>query len=144
MTLIKYNPNGYKPVTFSNFVDKFFNDDFYGGKVANSYSPKVDLAETEKSFELEFHLPGIKKSDINIELKNDQLTVSGERKFEEDNKSTRNFKSVESHYGSFSRSFYLPDNVNTDNISAEYKDGILRLEIPKDEKKEAKKTIAIK
>ncbi|MFY0608174.1 MAG: Hsp20/alpha crystallin family protein [Cyclobacteriaceae bacterium] len=143
MTLIKYNPNGYKPVTFSSFVDKFFNDDFYGGKTANSFSPSVDLVETDKSFELEFHIPGINKKDIQIELKNDQLTVSGERKFENEN-SSRNFKSVESHYGTFTRSFYLPDNVNTEKINAEYKDGILKLDLPKDEKKEAKKTIAIK
>ncbi len=143
MTLIKYNPNGYKPATFSNFVDKFFNDDFFGGRVANSFTPHVDVVETEKSFELEFHLPGISKENINIDLKNDQLTVSGERKFEnEENK--RNFKSVESYYGSFSRSFYLPENVNEEKIDATYKDGILRLVLPKDEKKEQRKTIAIK
>ncbi|MFT7028818.1 MAG: HSP20 family protein [Nonlabens sp.] len=143
MTLIKYNPNGYKAATFSNFVDKFFNDDFYGGRVANSFTPHVDVAETETAFELEFHLPGIAKENINIDLKNDQLTVSGERKFEEE-KTKRNFKRVESYYGSFSRSFYLPENVNGDKIDATYKDGVLTLVLPKDDKKEQRKSIAIK
>lgn len=143
MTLIKYNPNGHKPATFSNFIDKFFNDDFFGGTSMTSFSPQVDIAETEKEFEIQFHLPGMKKEDINIDLQNDRLTVSGERKMK-DEKNEKNYHSVESYYGSFSRSFYLPDNANIEKVDASYKDGVLNIVIPKDTKKEAKKTISIK
>lgn len=143
MTLIKYNPNGFKPATFGNFVDRFFNDDFFGGRSVTSFSPQVDIAESDKEFEIQFHLPGINKEDVSIDVKNDRLTVSGERKMKEE-KNEKNYHSVESYYGSFSRSFYLPDNVNLEKIDASYKDGILNIILPKDVKKEAKKTIAIK
>ncbi len=143
MTLIKYNPDNYRPTTFSSFVDRFFNDDFFGGKAMTSFSPKVDIAETEKTFELQFHVPGMKKEEINIDVNDDRLTVSGERKMENEKKE-KNFHSVESYYGTFSRSFYLPDNVNVDKVEASYKDGILNIVIPKDAKKELKRTINIK
>lgn len=108
-----------------------------------SFSPKVDISETEKEFELQFHIPGMKKDEINIDIHDDRLTVSGERKMENE-KNEKNYHSVESYYGTFSRSFYLPDNVNTEKAEANYRDGILDVVIPKDKKKEAKRTIAIK
>lgn len=143
MTLIKYNPNNYRPATFSNFIDRFFNDDFFGGKGVTSFTPQVDIAESEKEFEIQFHLPGVKKEDIKIDLNDDRLTVSGERKINNEKKE-KNFHSVESYYGSFSRSFYLPDNVNVEKVDAEYKDGVLSIVLPKDAKKETNKSIAIK
>lgn len=143
MALIKYNPNGYRPATFSNFVDRFFDDDFFGGKRASSFSPQVDIAETDTEFELQFHLAGLSKDDIKIDVNDDRLTVSGERKLKNE-KNEKNYHSVESYYGSFSRSFYLPDNVNLEKIDAAYTDGILTVHIPKDEKRETKKTITIK
>lgn len=143
MTLIKYNPNGYRPTTFSNFVDRFFNDDFFGGKTVSNFSPQVDIVESEKEFEVQFHIPGVKKEDVKIDVNDDRLTVSGERKFK-DEKTEKNFRSVESYYGTFSRSFYLPDNVNVEKIDASYQDGVLNIVIPKDEKKETKKSIEIK
>lgn len=139
MTLIKYKPNDYVPGTFGSFFDKFFNEDFNGSR----YSPTVDVAETDMEFEIQFHLPGMKKENININVDNDRLTVSGERKFENEKKD-KNYHTVESHYGTFSRSFYLPDAVNAEKIDASYKDGILTVSVPKDEKKEAKRTISIK
>ena len=146
MTLIKYNPSRRYPHTFNSFVDRFFNDDFIGsGVTANgkSFSPQVDIAETEKQFEIQFVIPGLDKKDIKIDVDGDQLTVSGERKFENEKKE-KNFHSVESYYGAFSRSFYLPDNTNTEKIDASYQDGILTLVVPKDEKKENKRLISIK
>lgn len=143
MALIKYNPTDYRPTSFSSLVDRFFNDDFFGGKGMTSFSPKVDISETEKEFELQFHIPGMKKDEINIDIHDDRLTVSGERKMENE-KNEKNYHSVESYYGTFSRSFYLPDNVNTEKAEANYRDGILDVVIPKDKKKEAKRTIAIK
>lgn len=140
MTLIKYKPNDYVPGTFGNFFDRFFNDDFFRN---SNYSPTVDIAETEKEFEIQFHLPGMKKDEININVESDRLTVSGERKMENETKN-KNYHTVESHFGSFSRSFYLPDSVNATKIDASYKDGILTVLVPKDEKKESKRTINIK
>lgn len=143
MTLTKYNPNTYRPATFSHFVDRFFNDDFFGGKGAVAFSPQVDIAETDKEFELQFHIPGVKKEDIKIDINEDRLTVSGERKMKEEQKD-KNYHTVESYYGSFSRSFYLPDHVNAEKVDAAYHDGVLSIVIPKDEKKVTKKNIEIK
>lgn len=143
MTLIKYNPNDQRPATYSNFIDRFFNDDFFGGKSLSKFSPSVDIAETEKEFELQFHIPGMKREDISIDVHEDRLTVSGERKMEEEKKE-KNYHSVESYYGTFNRSFYLPDNANVEKIDASYKDGVLNIVIPKDAKKASKRTISIK
>lgn len=141
MTLIKYKPNDYVPSTFGSFFDRFFdNKEFFNN---NQYSPSVDIAESDKEFEIQFQLPGLKKEDIQINVDNDRLTVSGERKFENEKKE-KNYHTVESHYGSFSRSFYLPDSVNAEKIDASYKDGILTVLVPKDAKKESKRTISIK
>ena len=142
MTLVKYNPSRYRPALFNNFVDRFFNEEFNGNNTA-AFSPKVDIAETDKNFEIEVTLPGMKKDNINIDVKDDRLTINGERKIEKEKKE-KNFHSVESNYGSFSRSFYLPDTVNTEKIDASYKDGILSVTLPKDEKKILSQTIAIK
>ena len=142
MTLVKYNREN-RPATFNRFMDRFFNDDFYGGNGVASFTPKVDIAETDKSFEIQFYVPGIKKEEISIDIKDDRLTVSGERKMENE-KNEKNFHSVESYYGTFNRSFYLPDNVNANKVDAYYKDGILNIVLPKDAKKETKRTIAIK
>ncbi|MBV6646404.1 MAG: Hsp20/alpha crystallin family protein [Cyclobacteriaceae bacterium] len=143
MALIKYNPLNYRPTSFSSLVDRVFNDDFLGDTVARSFSPKVDIAETDKAFEIQFHIPGVKKDEINIDLNEGRLTVSGERKIENEKKE-KNFHSVESYYGTFSRSFHLPDSIDGDKVNATYEDGILSVVVPKDEKKVAKRTIAIK
>lgn len=144
MALIKYNPVN-RTSNFGSFMDRFFNDEFFNGRggTAPTFSPNVDIAETEKAFEIQFHVPGIRKEDIKIEINDDRLTVSGERKFENEKKE-KNFHSVESYYGTFNRSFYLPDSVKADKVDASYKDGILTIEVPKDEKKELKRTISIK
>lgn len=142
MGLIKYNTNDYRPTSFRSFVDNFFNDDFNGGSVS-SFTPKVDIAETDKEFEIQLHVPGMNKEAFNIDLDVDRLTISGERKLENEKKE-KNFHSVESYYGSFKRSFHLPDVVNRDKVDASYLDGILTIVLPKDEKKVAKKQITIK
>ena len=145
MSLIKYNPRALRSFTTNNLFDDLFNDRFFTNPVSNekSFVPQVDIAETDKAFELSFAVPGIKKDKIKIDLKEGQLTVSGERKFEEE-KSEKNFHSLETRYGSFSRSFHLPDNINADKVEATYEDGILSIVVPKDEKKVQVKTIAVK
>ena len=142
MGLIKYNTNDYRPTSFRSFVDRFFNDEFVGG-VVPTFSPKVDIAESEKEFEIQLHVPGMKKGDFSIDLNEDQITISGERKFENEKKK-KNFHSVESYFGTFNRTFYLPEVVNRENVNAGYQDGILTITLPKDEKKVTKKQISVK
>lgn len=146
MTLIKYNdglPN-LENKRFSNFLDRFFNESLNNfGNEMKSFNPQVDIAEDKAGFELSIAVPGMKKSDFKIDMSDGRITVSGERKLENE-KNERNYHSLETQYGSFSRSFYLPDNVKEDKVEASYQDGILKVTIPKDEKKELTKTIQIK
>jgi len=87
-------------------------------------------------------VPGVNKEDFKIDLHDSYLTISGERKISEEKKE-KNFRSIETQYGSFSRSFSLPENVAADKINAKYNNGILELTIPKDEKKQLKQTIKV-
>lgn len=145
MSLIKYNPAKSRTQGVNRFFDDIFNDNFFNTDLSleRSFIPQVDISETEKDFELQFALPGFKKSDVNIDLNNGVLTVSGERKFEE-RKEEKNFHSVETRYGSFSRAFQLPDNIDDEKVDAKLEDGILNIVVPKDVKKIQKKNIAIK
>ncbi|MCP4458075.1 MAG: Hsp20/alpha crystallin family protein [Cytophagales bacterium] len=142
MALIKYNPNRYRPTTFSSLLDNFFDDRFQGGSREVDYTPTVDISETEKAFEIQLAIPGVKKSDVNISVENDQLTISGERNIENES-NEKNFHTRESFSGTFSRSFTLPEIVNVDKIDAKQEDGILYIVLPKDEKKTAKKLIKV-
>ena len=110
---------------------------------SNSFVPQVDIAETDSFFELQFVISGVDKKGFNIELQDGKITVSGERKVEND-KDEKNYHSRESYYGSFKRSFYLPDNINEEKVEAKYTDGILSIVIPKDEKRITKKSIEVK
>lgn len=141
MSIIRYNTNDYVPTTFSNLVDKFFNESLArtGG---STFVPKVDIIENTESYEIQLAVPGLNKEDFKIELNDNYLTVSGERKFTNEKKE-RTFHSIETHYGSFSRSFSLPENVDGTKINAKYNNGILELTIPKDEKKALKQTIKV-
>ena len=89
-----------------------------------------------------FSLPGIEKEEVKVELKDNRLTVSGERKKETEEKNTR-FHRVEHYYGNFSRSFMLPENIKSDAIEANFKNGVLTVAIPKAEAVQPK-TIEIK
>ena len=141
MSVIRYNANDFVPTSFSNLVDRFFNESIVraGG---SSFVPKVDIIENEKSYEIHFAVPGLNKDDFNIELKENYLTVSGERKLSNEKKD-KNFHSIETSYGSFSRSFSLPENVDGTKVQAKYNNGILELTIPKDEKKVLRQTIKV-
>jgi HSP20 family protein len=145
MSLVKYNSvlNDVVPTSFSNLIDRFFGDTIARtGGSAYSFVPKVDILENEKAFELHVAVPGMSKEDFKVDLKDNYLTISGERKFNKDKKEG-NLHSIETQYGSFSRSFALPDNVDASKISAKYNNGILELTIPKDEKKTLKASIKI-
>ena len=142
MSIIRYNPNDYVPTSFSNLVDRFFNESYARSGGSSTFVPKVDVFENTAAYEIHFAVPGLSKEDFNIEVKDNYLIVSGERKLSSE-KNEQNFHSVETQYGSFSRSFSLPENVDVTKINAKYVNGILELSIPKDEKKVLKQTIKV-
>lgn len=142
MKLVRYNPlDNQVPASFSGMLDRLFNDSL--GSTLKQFSPAVDIAEDEKSYEIQVAVPGVKKSDFKIDLIDGKLTISGERK-QEEKKEGKNFHSVETQYGSFRRSFFIPEDVIEDRVEASYEEGVLKLVLPKKEKKVNKATIEVK
>ena len=142
MKLVRYNQlEPQMPATFSGLLDRFFQDSF--GPSIKQFSPSVDISEDEKAYEIHVAVPGVKKSDFKIDLTDGKLTISGERKFEE-KKEGKNFHSIETQYGSFTRSFFIPEDVIEEKVEANYEDGVLKLTLPKKEKKVNKATIEVK
>lgn len=141
MSIIRYNTNDFVPTSFSALVDRFLNDSITraGG---STFVPKTDVVETANAYEVHLALPGVNKEDFNIEVNDNHLIISGERKFQNEKKE-KNYHAIETHYGSFSRSFTLPENVDASKINAKYNNGILEVSIPKDEKKVLKQTIKV-
>jgi HSP20 family protein len=95
-----------------------------------SFVPPVDIYEDEHRIVLKLEVPGMKESDLDIQLENNVLTVKGERKFEKEEKE-ENFHRIERRYGSFYRSFTVPNTVNPEGVKANYEAGVLRLELEK-------------
>ena len=141
MSIVRRNSDWIVPATVDGFLDRFFNDST--AQTRNSFNPRVDIAETEKAFELQVAVPGFDKKDFNIDLEKGKLTISGERKFKNEKKE-KNFYSVQTQYGQFSKSFQLPDNVKQKEISASYENGILGITIPKGEVKKLASKIEVK
>ncbi|MDD5542241.1 MAG: Hsp20/alpha crystallin family protein [Acidobacteriia bacterium] len=99
---------------------------------SGAWSPAVDIYETEQAIVLKAELPEINQKDIDIRIENNTLTLRGERKFERETKE-ENYHRVERSYGAFCRTFTLPSTVDQDKVKAEYKDGILKVTLPKRE-----------
>jgi len=94
------------------------------------WSPRVDIAETQTDFVIKVEIPEVKKDDVKVTVDNGVLTIQGERKQEKEEEG-KTFHRVERHYGTFARSFTLPENVDETKIGAAFKDGMLTLQIPK-------------
>jgi HSP20 family protein len=141
MTLMRYNrPSSEQvPKRFSDIMDEFFNDALNTRR--DNFVPSIDVSETDDQFLISAQLPGMKKDDINISLENGRLSISGERSFEKEEKNKK-YHRVETKFGSFERSFQLPDNVDEESISASYENGLLNISIDKSEE-EVKKKIEI-
>jgi HSP20 family protein len=101
-------------------------------------APACDISETQNQFLLTFDAPGLKKEDIHIEVTGRQLTISGERKREEETQKANTYR-LERSFGSFSRSFELPEGTNTDEVEATYDQGVLTVAIAKAEVEKTKK-----
>lgn len=141
MAILKYK----KPNTdvFSRSFDDLFNEFFTStpNVKRDGFIPSVDISETSDQFEFLVGLPGLAKEDIQVNLERGLLTISGERKFENDEKD-KNFHRIETKYGSFNRAFHLPDSVNEDSIVAKFNNGLLKITVEKNTDK-VKKQIEI-
>ncbi len=98
--------------------------------VASTWTPSVDIYETENALILSAEVPGIDEKDIEIKIEDSTLTLKGERKFEKETKE-ENYHRIERAYGSFYRSFTLPHYIDQDNIKAEHENGVLKITMPK-------------
>ena len=102
------------------------------------WAPLVDISEDEKEYLIKAELPEVKKEDAKVTVQNGVLTISGERKSEKEEKNKK-FHRVEWAYGSFERSFTLPEDADADKVAGEFKDGVLKVHVPKSEKARPKK-----
>ncbi len=133
-----------------SLFDRFFDNDMFDWtnrnySNTNTTLPSVNVKENNDAYEVEVAAPGFDKKDFNIELNNDVLTISSEKKIEKETKDDEQFTKREFSYQSFSRSFTLPVTVENEKIKAKYENGILRVMIPKKEEAKPKpvKRIAI-
>ena len=134
-------------VRFSNqmpsLFDRFLENDLFDWTNRNFSStnttlPAINIKEDENGFEVEMSAPGLDKKDFEIELNNNVLTISSEKKVENETKEGQRFTRREFSYQSFRRSFNLPETVDNDKIEAKYENGILKLNIPKREEAKPK------
>ncbi len=146
MKLVRYNePGRVAPRTTGNWMEDLFSEFFDSSLDRFSTSavyPKVDIEENEKDYIFKVEVPGVKKEDVNVEIDDRVLTISGEKKEVVEEKEKNVFRK-ESYSGSFSRSFTLPEHVTSEQAEAKCEDGILFLKIPKSNDK-IKKKIKIK
>jgi HSP20 family protein len=133
MTLIKRNGTSF-PSLFSDFFDteKFFSPEFFSSKELSKWTPSVNITENDKQYNIELAAPGLTKEDFKIDVEDDVLTISAEKNEEKKEEGER-FTRREFSYGSFSRSFSLPEHVKAENIQGKYEDGILKLILTKTE-----------
>ena len=102
-----------------------------------SWSPAVDIYETDNEIMVQAELPGVDRKDIALQLENNVLTLKGDRRFEKETNQD-NYHRIERSYGGFSRAFTIPTIVDEDKIRADYRDGILKIALPKKEQVKAK------
>ena len=133
MRLVKYDP-------FADLADmptglRLFQDTvnrLFSETAGRPWTPAVDIMETENELVLKADVPEVEMKDIDIQLENGTLTLKGERKFEEE-KNGRGYHRIERSYGSFARSFSLPETVDPEKVHADYKNGVLTITLPKKE-----------
>ena len=140
MKLITWNSTA-RPISIFNDFDNFLNDFSSSLNNFSSWEPKFEVLNTDTMYCIRAEIPGMSKKDIDIELENNTLSISGDRKWND--KDQNNYS--ECSYGKFYKSFNLPEDVKENNIKASMKDGILSVQVPRLEKvKPEVKKIAIK
>ena len=142
MNLVRWNPLG-EMTTMQNRINRMFNAPYWpAGRMdyktgMGMWNPAVDLYEKDDHFVIKAELPGVDKKDISIDLKDRVLTLSGERSYENEVKEDSHYRRERS-CGKFQRAFTLPADVDSDKIKAEFKDGLLQIEVPKPEEQKPK------
>ena len=142
MNLVRWNPYG-EMTSMKNRINRMFSDPFWFPRRMDDdadigmWNPAVDLYEQDDHFVIKAELPGVDKKDISIDLKDRVLTLSGERSYENEAKE-ENYYRRERSFGKFQRAFTLPADVDSDKIKAEFRDGLLRIEVPKPEHQKPK------
>jgi HSP20 family protein len=142
MTLTKWDP--FKDLlTLQDRMNRLFDESVRNVKTGDEalssaiWSPAVDIYETDDEVVVKAELPEVNQKDIDIQIENNTLTLRGERKFNKETKK-ENFHRIERSYGTFSRSFTLPGTIDQEKINADYKDGILKISMPKREETKPK------
>ena len=130
MNLVHFNPFKEMDSLFSRFRHDMNGDFNLQSFTQSDWVPPVDINESDKDFLITVEVPQIDKHDIKVQVQNGMLNISGERKYENEDKKAHR---IERYYGSFQRSFKLPDNVKEDEIHADHKNGVLYLSLPKSE-----------
>ena len=130
MTLVPYIRRSEHPLT-TRLFEEFFDDFPFSSvpETKENWIPSVDILEQDGNLILRAALPGMTEKQIELKLEGNTLTLKGERKMENEDK-RNNYHRIESFYGSFTRSFRIPDTVDAEKISAEYKNGVLTITIP--------------
>ncbi|HZD12952.1 MAG TPA: Hsp20/alpha crystallin family protein [Candidatus Binatus sp.] len=103
------------------------------------WAPLVDITEDDKEYLIKAEMPEVKKDDVKVSVQDGVLTISGERKFEKCEEKGKKHHRIEWAYGSFARSFTLPDDADAGKVAGDYKDGVLKVHMPKSEKAKSKK-----
>ena len=138
-TITRWNQS--RGLTLQDQVNGLFDDNFTrdlsGHADLATWAPAVDIYETENELVVKADLPDLQDKDIDVRVVNNTLTIRGERKFEKDVKED-NYLRIKRAYGSFTRSFSLPNTVNAENIRAEYRNGVLTLHMAKREESKPK------
>ncbi len=142
MALVKWDPFRDMDDFFERFnrfwsLPARFSQEGREGLETTGWIPAVDISETDTEYQIKAEIPEVKKNDVKISLEEGILTIQGERKHEKEEKKNKYHK-VERCFGSFTRSFSLPNNVDEEKISAEFKNGILLLHLAKSEKSKSK------
>jgi HSP20 family protein len=142
MSIVRYDP--FRDVrTLQEEVNRLFSTNLTRGFGEESigrgaWNPSVDIYENKDHIVLEAELPGMKREDFELSVENNVITLRGERQFEK-NEDSDNYHRVERSYGSFTRSFTLPQTVSAEGATAEYKNGVLRVTLPKREEAKARR-----
>jgi HSP20 family protein len=137
--LVKYNPSR-NLLGLNREVDRFFNSFLTKAdhaEVENIVSPSMEVEETDNHFNISFELPGVEKDDLKIEMKEDVLTVSGEKK-SQNVVNEKNYHYSERSFGKFKRAIEINSSVVNDKINAEFKNGVLFISLPKAEEAKPK------
>ena len=144
MNVIRWDPFGGMDEMFSRFPTMFerWARLTGSGEKGVEWSPSADISETDQEYLIRASLPAVKKEDVTVTVEDGMLTLSGQRR-QQDERKDEKFHKVESFYGSFSRSFSLPEGTDPSAIRAESKDGVLTIHVPK-VKAQAKKPTTIK